>query len=145
MNEANARVFQASYGHVYINPVGFAPLKAGGPVPPGTTIVREKLPTKDSTDPELLVAMVKREPEFDSFAGEGWEFLVFDKKGPTLNRRETNNQCYHCHKSQHQKDFLFGQYFLKTFKKRTPDPSKTGFLARTRSLINLNEDGRLTN
>ncbi|MBI4747217.1 MAG: cytochrome P460 family protein [Acidobacteria bacterium] len=145
MNEENAKIFGASYGHVYINPIGFAPLKAGVPVPAGTTIVREKLPTKDSTDPELLVAMVKHAPEFDSFGVVGWDFLVFDKKGIPAQRREANNQCYNCHKSQHQKDFLFGRYFLETFKKRTPDPSKTSFLARTRSLINHDEDGRMKN
>ncbi|HMW02613.1 MAG TPA: cytochrome P460 family protein [Acidobacteriota bacterium] len=108
---------ESSYGHVYVNFTGLASLKAGAILPPGTMIVREKLLSKTSQNPELLVAMVKREPKFNPDGGD-WEFLELNSQGTTITRRETQGECYACHKTQTKQDFLFGQYFRKSLKKK---------------------------
>ncbi|MBI4747215.1 MAG: cytochrome P460 family protein [Acidobacteria bacterium] len=114
---------ESGYGHGYVNFIGLAPLKAGTQLLPGTIIVREKLLSKESQSPELLVAMVKREPKFNPNGGD-WEFLELNSQGTTIIRRETQGECYACHKTQEKQDFLFRQYFQKSLKKEAPGTAK---------------------
>ncbi len=86
-------------------------------------IVREKLLSKNSQNPELLVAMVKREPKFNPDGGD-WEFLELNSEGTAITRRETTGECYQCHKTQEKRDFLFGQYFQKSLKNQSPGTVK---------------------
>lgn len=79
--------------------------------PVGTVIVKEKLPSKNSSTPELLTVMIKRETGYNSEHGD-WQYLVFDSTGTNTASGKLDN-CIKCHDSQKNQDFVYKNYFQK--------------------------------
>jgi hypothetical protein len=90
-----------------------APISFQSPqYPTGSIIVREKLLTADAKSPEVLVAMMKRQPGF-SVKTNDWEFLLINGDITKIQMRQKTGQCQTCHSSAKEKDFVFGKYHGK--------------------------------
>jgi len=101
-----------AFGVVYANEIALANLTAAPreTFKPGAIIVREKLSRTDSTTPQLLAVMIKREPGFNPAASD-WDFLILNGAGTKIRKREKTGVCFDCH--QPQKDFVYGNYEQK--------------------------------
>jgi hypothetical protein len=77
--------------------------------PQGSIILKEKLPAKDSTSPELLTVMLKREAGFNPDTGD-WEYLVFDGAGKQVQARGRLENCQGCHTMMAHTDFVYRSY-----------------------------------
>jgi hypothetical protein len=96
---------------VYVNDIGrVAMLEKKYPVfPQGSVIVKEKLITKDSTSPELLTVMRKREPGYDPKNGD-WEYMVFDGAAQTVQASGKLEKCQACHEEEKGSDYVSRRY-----------------------------------
>ena len=83
--------------------------RAAANLPPGSTIVREKLSSSSATKPDLLAVMIKRAKGFNPMAND-WEFLVVTGDGTKIERREKTGACQECHASQSGNDLVFRDY-----------------------------------
>jgi len=101
----------STYGVVYVNDLGRDSMfgRAAANLPPGSTIVREKLSSSSATKPDLLAVMIKRAQGFNPMAND-WEFLVVTGDGKKIERREKTGACQGCHASQVGNDFVFRDY-----------------------------------
>lgn len=106
-----------SYGVVYVNELAReAMMGAREPrFPVGSIIVREKLSTPESTEPQLLSIMIKREKGYDR-AGGDWEFIVADNPEGKLRRLEKKINCLSCHGAQSGNDYVFRTYLPEKFR-----------------------------
>lgn len=95
---------------VYVNEIGQrAMLKELKPAfPAGSMVVKEKL-SAQSSEPELLTAMIKRERGFNPESGD-WEFLVLDGSGKKIEARGKLETCQSCHAAKKNSDFVFRSY-----------------------------------
>lgn len=75
----------------------------------GSVIVKEKLPTKDSTKPEILTVMIKQRAGYDPQKGD-WEYLVTDGVGKKVYERGQLEKCQSCHVTQSESDYVFRSY-----------------------------------
>ncbi len=89
--------------------------------PQGSVIVKEKLTTQDSTSPELLTAMVKREKGFNP-ASNDWEFFVLSGNAKTIQTQGKLENCITCHTARRSDDFVFRYYLPGVTKYRLPNP-----------------------
>ena len=100
------------YGNVYVNRIGQrAMLETTPNFPLYSVIIREKLTGFGKDEPELIVAMIKREKGFNSNSGD-WQFLVFDSKASHIQYQDTQPNCISCHSKQQQQDFVFRDYLF---------------------------------
>ena len=92
---------------VYVNDIGKpAMMEQKLPVfPEGSVIVKEKLTRNDSSSPELLTVMRKREPGYDPDKGD-WEYMVFDGAGQTLQASGKLDNCQGCHLQHRATDYV---------------------------------------
>ena len=99
------------YLTVYVNDVGRkAMLESKTPsFPPGSVIVKEKLPSRDSADPEMMTVMIKREKGFNPASGD-WEYMVVDGTGTTVQARGKLENCQSCHSARPKTDYVFRTY-----------------------------------
>lgn len=99
------------YISVFVNPEGYdAMMKQRVPkFPVGSMIVKEKLSGKDNSQPELLTAMVKREPGFSAETGD-WEYFVLDGAATKIVERGKLSNCNACHVQYKQQDFVTRTY-----------------------------------
>jgi hypothetical protein len=97
---------------VYVNGIGKkAMLEEVTPAfPVGSIIVKEKLPTRDSKEPELLTAMLKREKGYDTPNGD-WEYLVLNGTASKIDSSGKLANCQSCHASQKSTGFVFRTYY----------------------------------
>lgn len=97
-----------SFGVVYANAAARGPIISPEPqtFPAGSIIVREKLASTDSEQPELLAVMIKRAPGFNPKAGD-WEFLLVDGARAKVIERQKKGSCLDCHVSQRESDFVY--------------------------------------
>ncbi len=110
--------FKSSHPHtkskfvrVFVNEKGRAAMfQATNPhFPEGSVIVKEKLPAKDSTKPELLTVMIKQRAGYDPKKGD-WEYLVTDGVGKKVYQRGKLENCQSCHAAQSESDYVFRPY-----------------------------------
>ena len=96
---------------VYVNSIGRdAMTKQRTPrFPEGSVIVKEKLTTKESTTPELLTVMKKREPGYDPGNGD-WEYFVFDGRGREMKASGKLETCQGCHFYEKNTDYVSRRY-----------------------------------
>ena len=96
---------------VYVNDAGRrAMLEELRPrFPVGSLIVKEKLPARDSSEPELLTAMYKREEGYDPGGGD-WEYFVLDGQGREVRSRGKLESCRACHQTYPHTDFVSRNY-----------------------------------
>ena len=96
---------------VYVNEKGRqALLKQVHPhFPAGSILVKEKLPAADSTHPELLTIMRKRNKGFSPKYGD-WEYLVADGQGKHVGKPDSVEKCRSCHADWKATDFVSRRY-----------------------------------
>jgi hypothetical protein len=80
--------------------------------PQGSVIVKEKLASQNSSSPELLTVMTKREKGFNP-ASNDWEFLVLSGDTKTVQAQGKLENCIACHTAQRGNDFVFRNYLPK--------------------------------
>ena len=96
---------------VYVNDIGrHAMMQEKVPrFPQGSVIVKEKLPSQDSSTPELLTAMTKREPGYDPQNGD-WEYMALDGTGKSVQARGKLESCQACHMMVKATDYVSRNY-----------------------------------
>ena len=96
---------------VYVNEVGaHAMMREKNPrFPQGSIIVKEKLPGKDSSSPELLTAMIKREAGYNPQNGD-WEYMSLDGAGREVRARGRLESCQACHMLVKDNDYVSRNY-----------------------------------
>jgi hypothetical protein len=96
---------------VYVNDIGkHAMMKEKMPhYPEGSVIVKEKLPSKESSAPELLTVMMKRAPGYNPENGD-WEYMVFDGSGKSVQARGKLEKCQACHMMAKDRDYVSRNY-----------------------------------
>jgi hypothetical protein len=96
------------YINVFVNPDGAEPfLSRQTPhFLEGTVIVKEKLSTETSVEPELLTVMVKREAGFNPKYGD-WEFFTFNGAATKVTARGKIESCQECHVMRQDQDYVF--------------------------------------
>ena len=77
--------------------------------PKGSVIVKEKLPSIDSTSPELLTVMIKREPGYNPGNGD-WEYMALDGDGKEVRAHGRLEKCQACHQTAHSGDYVYRNY-----------------------------------
>ena len=99
------------YITVYVNAIGrHAMMEEKKPhFPEGSVIVKEKLTTPESTTPELLTVMVKRERGYNPESGD-WEYIVFDGTGQSAQERGKLEKCQSCHWMEKDTDYVSRKY-----------------------------------
>ena len=103
------------YVSVFVNPVGREAMmtKRKPKFPVGSMIVKEKFGSPDSTAPEMLTAMIKREPGYNEESGD-WEYLVLDGAASKIVEQGKLTRCSVCHNSYQHSDFVTRTYLPKT-------------------------------
>lgn len=84
--------------------------------PQGSIIVKEKLSTQDSTQPELLTVMIKREKGFNPERGD-WEYMVTNGTATEVQARGRLSSCQACHEMNRQTDFVYRSYLPRNVQK----------------------------
>jgi Cytochrome P460 len=90
---------------VYVNDLGRKPMmhELKPSFPKGSVIVKEKLPSKESTAPELLTVMIKREKGYNPENGD-WEYMALDGDGKEVRARGKLEKCQACHQTAKYND-----------------------------------------
>lgn len=99
------------YISVFVNSVGREAMmtKRRPKFPVGSMIVKEKLGSPDSKNPEVLTAMIKRKPGYNAESGD-WEYLVLDGAASTIDERGKLTRCMGCHQFYKHNDFITRTY-----------------------------------
>lgn len=97
--------------NVYVNNIGKDEMmtKKTPGFPAGTVIVKEKLTTAESKEPELLTVMIKREKDYNPKVGD-WEFLTFNGAGTETTARGKLENCQTCHLAEKRTDYVSRRY-----------------------------------
>jgi hypothetical protein len=96
---------------VYVNDIGrhaMTEMKVSR-FPKGSVIVKEKLAAKDSSSPELLTVMIKREAGYNPENGD-WEYMGLDGSAKTVQARGKLEKCQACHRTVSHNDYVFREY-----------------------------------
>jgi hypothetical protein len=103
---------------VYVNEVARqAMLHQKSPrFPPGSLIVKEKLAALDSTTPELLTVMHKRQNGYNPQGGS-WEYLVLDGTGTRVQAKGVLQNCQSCHLQWKQTDYVSRAYLTEEMRR----------------------------
>ena len=97
-----------SYGDIYANEKALtAMFEKEKKFPVGSIIIREKW-VRSLTQPEKVIAMVKRGSGFSTPTAD-WEFFAFDGSNFRLRSRETVGNCATCH-AYAESDWAFRSY-----------------------------------
>ena len=96
---------------VYVNDIGrHAMMEERVPrFPQGSVIVKEKLPSMDHSEPELLTVMVKRESGYNPENGD-WEYMALDGSGKSVQARGRLETCQACHMMVKDRDYVSRNY-----------------------------------
>lgn len=99
------------YISVFVNSIGreamMTKLKPKFPV--GSIIVKEKLESPESTEPEVLTVMIKRKSGYNPENGN-WEYLVLDGAATKIVEQGKLERCAVCHRSYTRSDFVTRTY-----------------------------------
>jgi Cytochrome P460 len=99
------------YVSVFVNSVGREEMmtRRNPKFPVGSMIVKEKHGSLDSTSPELLTAMIKRQPGYNPESGD-WEYLVLDGAASQIVEQGKLTRCSGCHKFFEHSDYVTRTY-----------------------------------
>jgi hypothetical protein len=84
--------------------------------PQGSVIIKEKLAHPESTSPELLTVMCKREAGYHP-AGGDWEYLVLDGSGRHIQAQGRLQTCQACHAQWKETDYVSRAYLANTVRR----------------------------
>jgi hypothetical protein len=104
---------------VYVNDIGRRAMmeELEGVFPPGSVIVKEKLARKDSSSPEVLTAMIKREPGYNPQYGD-WDWMVVDGSGTSVLARGKLVNCQGCHETYKGGDYVSRNYLPEEVRRK---------------------------
>ena len=104
---------------VYVNDIGRrAMMEEKLPrFPQGSVIVKEKLANKDSTAPELLTVMIKREAGYNPENGD-WEYMALDGTGKEVRSSGRLESCQSCHMMVKDTDYVFRNHLPSEVRER---------------------------
>jgi hypothetical protein len=104
-------IHKNKYVNIYVNAPGKDEMltKKNPVFPAGTVVIKEKLPDRESTEPELLTVMIKREKGFNPEVGD-WEFATLNGKGTEVTAQGKLQSCQSCHVDYEQNDFITRVY-----------------------------------
>jgi hypothetical protein len=110
-SEIEKEIHKDKYITVYVNAVGKDEMltKKSPKFPVGTVIVKEKLPMLNSTSPELLTVMIKREKGFNGEVGD-WEFMTVSGNATAVTAKGKLESCQMCHINYDKNDYISRQY-----------------------------------
>ena len=113
MDEDAKNPHKDKFINVYVNDIGKDEMmtKKSPDFPVGTVIVKEKLPTAESKDAELLTVMIKREKDYNPKVGD-WEFLTFNGAGTETTARGKLSNCQTCHLVEKSTDYVSRRGYL---------------------------------
>jgi Cytochrome P460 len=96
---------------VYVNELGTKAMmhEMKPHFPKGSVIVKEKLPSRESTSPELLTVMIKREQGYNPGNGD-WEYMALDGDGKEVRARGRLEKCQACHQRAEYGDYVHRNY-----------------------------------
>lgn len=117
--ESEENPHRDKFVNVYVNDAGRrAMLEEEVPrFPAGTVIVKEKLASRDASAPELLTAMLKREPGYDPEGGD-WEYAVLDGRGERVRASGRLESCRACHQAEARTDFVSRNYLPRDIRQK---------------------------
>jgi hypothetical protein len=101
--------------HVYVNRVGLAAAKRGGPYPDGSVLVFDLLTAESSGGAHTegarkFIGVMRKDAKAFAATG-GWGFEAF--AGDSRDRRvveDAASQCFGCHQPQQASDFTFSRW-----------------------------------
>ncbi|HEX5874817.1 MAG TPA: cytochrome P460 family protein [Pyrinomonadaceae bacterium] len=104
---------------VYVNEIGKETMmeKLEGVYPQGSVIVKEKLARKDSSSPELLTVMIKREHGYNPQYGD-WAWMVVDGSGTSVLARGKLTNCQGCHEQYKGGDYVSRKYLPEELRRK---------------------------
>ena len=104
---------------VYVNELGTKAMmhEMNPSFPKGSVIVKEKLPSQESTSPELLTVMIKREKDYNPENGD-WEYMALNGDGKEVRARGKLEKCQACHVMAKHKDFVHRNYLPDEVRKK---------------------------
>ena len=96
---------------VYVNELGTKAMmhEKKPQFPKGSVIVKEKLTSRESTSPELLTVMIKREQGYNPGNGD-WEYMALDGDGKEVRARGRLEKCQACHQRAAYGDYVHRNY-----------------------------------
>jgi hypothetical protein len=99
------------YIFVYVNDLGRKAMmtEMNPQFPQGAVIIKEKLASQNSSSPELLTAMIKREKGYNPPSND-WEFVALSGDAETIQAQGKLDNCIACHTAQRSTDFVFRNY-----------------------------------
>jgi Cytochrome P460 len=99
------------YFIVYVNKTGEKPMmeQKVPDFPEGTVIVKEKLPSPESTTPELMTVMIKQKKGSNPQTGD-WDYMVTDGNGEKIEGRGNLANCQACHEARKKEGYVFRDY-----------------------------------
>jgi Cytochrome P460 len=105
--------------NVYVNSLGKTEMmtKKRPQFPKGTVIVKEKLTTAESTSPELLTVMLKREKGFNKGNGD-WEYMTVNGEATEVAAKGKLENCMACHAVEKSTDYVSRRYLSYDFMKK---------------------------
>lgn len=106
----------SGFHHIYANAKALEGYKTGK-FQDGAIIVfdvLESIPQKDGDVYEgkrkLIDVMVKNSSTYSETGGWGYEEFIYDDNAAIKALHPTKAQCFNCHNSQKEKDFVFSKY-----------------------------------
>lgn len=108
---SSADPHQNKFLSVYVNAAGREAMMTRRlpEFPEGSLIVKEKLGSKESSTPELLTAMLKREKGYNPESGD-WEYMLLDGAATKIVERGRLASCSGCHAAYSRTDYVTRQY-----------------------------------
>jgi hypothetical protein len=106
------------YIRVYVNPIGQKAFfrKGRSFFPEGSILLKEKLQTKESTQPGLRTIMIKREKGYNPKNGN-WQYAYFFGDGTKLQKTGRLQNCQSCHEQKAKLDYVFKSYLTEKDRK----------------------------
>lgn len=100
--------------HIYVNAKGLSAYKKGGTFPDGTLIVFDLLEANMDQGayiegPRKFIGVMQKDSK--KFKGTGgWGFDAFEKDTKNSFVKDSGKECFNCHVSQKEKDYVFSNY-----------------------------------
>jgi hypothetical protein len=100
--------------HIYVNAKGLSVHKKGGSFPDGTVIVFDLLEANMDhgaylEGPRKFIGVMQKDSKKFQETG-GWGFDAFEKDTKNSFVKDGGKNCYNCHLSVKEKDYVFSKY-----------------------------------
>lgn len=101
---------KTAFCNVYVNAVAKDPMVSGkGIYPEGSIVIKSKLATIDSREPELFTVMQKMAKGYDENHGD-WRYSVVDGTSYRQLASGRIDSCIECHEQHKETDYITREY-----------------------------------